>query len=153
MTALGCGLAAGGCYQHFQGGTLIGPAGSPPRIVSGPLRDRWFSWGSEAGSLGYPAADPVCGLRGGGCWQAFAGGAIYWTPSTGAWVVSSPFLEAWASQGWEGGWLGYPVRQGTCVRPDLCQQTFEGGTIDWSPSNGIRFTRQTALWQVLPRAY
>ncbi|MQA33308.1 S8 family serine peptidase [Modestobacter roseus] len=141
VSGMGCGLAGGGCYQHFEGGTLIGPAGALPRVVSGPLRDRWFASRSEAGPLGHPAADPVCGLRGGGCWQAFAGGAIYWSPSTGAWAVSPPFLAAWASQGWEGGWLGYPVSAATCVTPDQCQQLFEHGTISRSPSTGIRFTR------------
>ncbi|MGY1653945.1 fibronectin type III domain-containing protein, partial [Geodermatophilus sp. SYSU D01119] len=132
----GCGLAQDGCYQHFQGGTVMsGPAGAWP--VTGALRDGWFRTGSENGALGYPASAQVCGLRDGGCFQRFGGGALYWSPATGARAVTGPAGEAWARQGWEGGALGYPVTDTTCgLARSGCYQHFQGGTVMYSPASG-----------------
>ena len=54
------------------------------RVVKGAIRDRWASLGWEAGALGYPVADEVCGPA--GCEQAFQRGRIAWSPATGAYV-------------------------------------------------------------------
>ena len=57
--------------------------------------------------MGYPvqsvswAADHV------GQYARFQGGAICWSPATGAWEVRGPFLTAWAGVGYEHGVLGF----------------------------------------------
>ena len=76
-----CGLAAGGCYQHFQKGSLhFGPAGA--FRTDGAIRTLWGKLGWEKGALGYPtsAAKP----SGAGTVQSFQHGSIYYSKSTGA---------------------------------------------------------------------
>ncbi|MCF6746764.1 hypothetical protein E9529_21420, partial [Blastococcus sp. KM273128] len=83
-----CGLKDGGCYQVFQGGALYWSPATGAKAVSGFLWSRWASLGYEGGWLGYPAGDVRCGLKDGGCYQVFQGGALYWSPATGAKAVS-----------------------------------------------------------------
>ncbi|WP_460683260.1 hypothetical protein [Modestobacter lapidis] len=136
VTDTECVLVDGGCYQHFQGGTVMSSA-TGAWAVTGALRDGWFARGSEAGALGYPAAAAVCGLRGGGCFQRFAGGSLYWSAASGVRAVTGPTAEAWARQGWEHGPLGYPVTDPVCgLRDGGCYQHFQGGTAMSSPATG-----------------
>ena len=132
-----CGLTEGGCFQHFQGGTVMySPAGGS-WAVTGVLRDGWFRTGSENGTLGYPTAAASCGLRNGGCLQRFEKGTLYWTAATGARAVVGPAAGAWARQGWERGALGYPVTDTVCtLRGGGCYQHFVGGTVMYSPASG-----------------
>jgi hypothetical protein len=137
VTDTTCGLARGGCYQHFQGGTVMSSPASGSWAVSGGLRDGWFRSGSESGALGYPVSAQVCGLRDGGCLQRFEGGPLYWSRSTGGHAVTGPAGETWARQGWEGGPLGYPVTGAVCgLRDGGCYQHFQGGTVMTSPAGG-----------------
>ncbi|MGY1747096.1 hypothetical protein ACI781_16390 [Blastococcus sp. SYSU D00695] len=134
-----CGLRGGGCFQHFQGGSVYWSPATGARVVSGPVRDRWAAQGWEGGGLGYPVTDTVCGLRDGGCFQHFQGGSVYWSPAAGARVVSGPVRDRWAAQGWEGGGLGYPVTDTLCgLRDGGCFQHFQGGSVYWSPAAGAR---------------
>ncbi|GAB3357328.1 S8 family serine peptidase [Modestobacter lapidis] len=137
VTDTTCGLARSGCYQHFQGGTVMYSPASGSWAVTGVLRDAWFRTGSEGGALGYPASAPVCGLRDGGCFQRFERGALYWSSATGARAVVGPAGDGWARQGWEGGPLGYPVTDTTCgLKDGGCYQHFQGGTVMYSPASG-----------------
>jgi uncharacterized protein with LGFP repeats len=54
------------------------------RAVFTPYRDVWARQGGEAGRLGYPTTDEICG---GGCYQRFQGGTITWSPASGMRVV------------------------------------------------------------------
>jgi uncharacterized protein with LGFP repeats len=123
-----CGLRGGGCYQFFQGGAIYWSPTTGAQVVKGAVYDRWASKGWERGSLGYPTGNEVCGLRGGGCYQFFQGGAIYWSPATGAHAVSGRIYDRWAAQGWERGRLGYPATEefGT---PGGTAQRFQGGML------------------------
>ncbi len=137
VTDTTCGLARGGCYQHFQGGTVLAGPASGSWAVSGGVRDGWFRAGSENGALGYPTGAAVCGLRDGGCFQRFEGGPLYWSRSTGGHAVTGPAGDVWARQGWEGGPLGYPVTGAVCgLRDGGCYQHFQGGTVLTSPASG-----------------
>ena len=137
VTDTTCGLARSGCYQHFQGGSVMYSPGSGSWAVTAVFRDAWFRTGSERGSLGYPASAPVCGLRDGGCFQRFETGAVYWSPATGARAVAAPAGDGWARQGWEGGPLGWPVTDTVCgLRDGGCYQHFQGGTVMYSPASG-----------------
>jgi uncharacterized protein with LGFP repeats len=140
-----CGLSGGGCFQRFQGGSVYWAPGLGAHAVRGALRDRWGALAWERGRLGYPVAGEVCGLRDGGCFQPFQGGAVYWSPHTGAHAVFGVIRDRWASRGWEAGQYGYPVQDPVCDtssqastygNPDgSCTQWFQGGVIDtfWDP--------------------
>ncbi len=134
-----CGLRDGGCFQHFQGGSVYSSPGTGARLVAPVIRDRWAGQGWEGGGLGYPVTDTVCGLRDGGCFQHFRGGSVYWSPATGARLVAPVIRDRWAGQGWEGGGLGYPVTDTVCgLRDGGCFQHFRGGSVYWSPATGAR---------------
>ena len=68
----------------------------PPRPRLDP--HAWAARDAESGKLGYPTTGEICGLRGGGCFQLFQGGAIYWSPGTGAHVVLGAIRDTWARQ-------------------------------------------------------
>jgi uncharacterized protein with LGFP repeats len=136
----GCGLTGGGCRQDFQVGSIWSSAAGGARVVWGAIASRWSAAGRESGSLGYPTADERCGLRGGGCFQRFQGGTVYWSPAGGAWPVAEPVLTSWGTQAWETGRLGYPVGQAACSPGGTCSQRFQGGAISWSASTPARIT-------------
>jgi len=97
----------------------------------------WAAGGAETGVLGYPTGGEVCGLRGGGCLQTFQRGAVYWSPATGAHVVSGQVQQRWGAQGWEGGRMGYPVTDTSCGLADGgCWQAFQVGRVYSSASTG-----------------
>jgi hypothetical protein len=135
--ALSCGLPAGGCARAFTHAVIIWSPATGAHVVLGSIGQRYAQYGREAGSLGYPVSGEVCGLRGGGCFQPFQGGAVYWSPPTGAHVVLGAIGHRWAQQGWETGSLGYPVGGEVCrLRDGGCFQPFQGGAIYWSPRSG-----------------
>ncbi|SNR56885.1 hypothetical protein [Blastococcus mobilis] len=134
-----CGLEDGGCLQQFQGGTIYTtPATGTRTLLNGPIADAWGAQRWEQGPLGYPTADQRCGLKDGGCLQQFQGGTIYTAPATGTrTVLSGPIADAWGAQKWEQGLLGYPATDQRCgLRDGGCSQTFQGGSISWSPATG-----------------
>lgn len=136
-----CTLPRGGCFQRFEFGSLYTVPGGEQFIVASTVLDTWGREGWEAGHLGYPTTDLQCFLRNGGCLQRFADGVIYRVPSGQAYYVKGSIFEAWGAEGWEGGHLGYPTSSEQCWIKGGCFQTFEGGSIYWSPSTGARFIK------------
>jgi uncharacterized protein with LGFP repeats len=132
-----CGLTGGGCYQTFQGGTIHWSPTTGARATRGAIRATWGTLGYENGKLGYPLANEVCGLTGGGCYQKFQGGNIHWSPATGAFATSGAIRATWASLGNEKGKLGYPTGMEICgLTGGGCYQRFQGGSIHWSSATG-----------------
>ncbi|CCH90152.1 protein of unknown function [Modestobacter italicus] len=126
-----CGAAGGTCSQAFQGGSVVSSTAGGTRVVRGAIRDRWTASGSLSGPLGAPVGEETCGLRDGGCFQAFERGAVYWSPGTGArLVLSGAVRDRWAAARWETGALGYPTGDTTCgLRDAGCFQLFQGGSV------------------------
>ncbi|MCZ2838573.1 hypothetical protein [Modestobacter sp. VKM Ac-2985] len=132
-----CGLAGSGCWQQFQGGTYYYSPATGAHFVRGALETGWADQGRESGFLAYPLTDEGCGLVGGGCWQQFQGGSLYWSPASGVHHVRGAILSQYAAVGWENGALGYPTSGETCTTtPAMCTSTFQGGVIVWSPATG-----------------
>jgi uncharacterized protein with LGFP repeats len=91
------------------------------------------------GSLGTALTPETCGLSGGGCYQVFQNGSIFWSPGTGAHVVQGAVGARWRSLGAENGALGYPVGGPSCGLPaGGCTQPFQGGDVSWSAATGAR---------------
>jgi GH25 family lysozyme M1 (1,4-beta-N-acetylmuramidase) len=144
-SGIACGLASGGCYQMFQGGALNwSPATGAFPTYYDAIRGAWQQSGFENGPLGYPTSDEVCGLVNGGCYQAFQGGAVNWSASTGAQLsLFGPIRSAWGASGFENGPLGYPTTGKVCgLANGGCYQMFQGGAINWSQASGA----QLSLW-------
>lgn len=136
-----------GRYNHFRGG---GPADrasiywtpeTGAHEIHGAIRDKWAALGWENGVLGYPTTDESGPPDGIGRFNHFRkgsiDGSIYWRDGKGAFEVHGAIRDKWASMGWEGSLLGYPVidESGT---PDGRGRYnhFDGGSIYWTPQTG-----------------
>ena len=88
-------------------------------------------------TLGLPLTDETTCPDGRGKFNHFAKfGSIYWTDTTGPFSVQGPVRMRWASEGWEAGPLGYPVRdmQGMggltpADNPDMRWTHFQNGMV------------------------
>ncbi len=100
------------------------------------IRNRWLETGFESGVLGYPVGAPFCGTKDGGCYQNYQGGAISWSPATGAWRPTGVIRNRWLETGFESGVLGYPVGAPFCgtTKDGGCYQNYQGGAISWTPA-------------------
>lgn len=91
---------------------------------------------------GKPGAEgeKVCGPDGKGRWVEYDNAHIYFHPAIGAFAIphadklipGSGIFEAWASRGWEGGFLGYPVRDFSFVEGHGVKgavMAFQGGVL------------------------
>ncbi len=132
-----CGLAAGGCYQLFERGTMYWTPTTGASAVHGTVGSKWLSTGAENGALGYPVGDQGCGLRDGGCYQPFQRGLVHWTAGTGARIVTGEMSTKWGALGRENGALGYPTTDRACGLIDSgCYQIFQYGTVYTAPAAG-----------------
>ncbi|GAB3703449.1 glycoside hydrolase family 70 protein [Mariniluteicoccus flavus] len=135
-----CGIRDGGCYNHFQGGSIYWSMSSGAHAIRGAIRDRWAALGWENSELGYPTTDETCGLRDGGCFNHFQRHSIYWSPASGVWEVKGAIRDFWARQGWERSRYAYPVGPEQCgpVGPDWqCTQRYQGGVITYNSARGV----------------
>lgn len=131
------GLKDGGAYQNYQGGAIVWSPGTGARLSVGATRGKWAEYGFENGSLGYPVADEVGGLRNGGVYQNYQGGAIVWSPGTGAHISVGAIRDAWARTGFENGALGYPISDEIGgLKDGGIYQAYQNGAIFWSPATG-----------------
>ncbi|WP_256213966.1 GH25 family lysozyme [Arthrobacter sp. ov118] len=136
-----CGLAGGGCYQRFQGGTIHYSPGTGAYATWGGIGATWGILGFEKGKLGYPVSNEICGLSGSGCYQRFQGGTIHYSPATGARATWGGIRTTWGALGFENGKLGYPASNEICgLTGGGCYQRFQGGTIHYSPATGAHAT-------------
>lgn len=135
--------APGGTIQRFSTGRILAwtPKGLYQVWSRGGIGRLWVSVGAESG-LGLPISKEVCGLRSGGCAQAFAKGNVYWSPYTGARIVKGVINHRWRASAGHDGVLGYPVTNEVCGQPASgCIQRFQGGMIYWSPATGAWISR------------
>ena len=142
VTPLRCGLAAGGCYRQYSGGSIYWSSASGAHVALGGMRGRWGSFSWERGFLGYPLTDENCTLVSRGCVQKFQGGLIYWQSSVGAHAAHGGILSKYAQMGYENSPLGYPRSDEACTgtTSKTCTQQFLGGTIVWRTGKGTSVT-------------
>ncbi|MGY2067548.1 hypothetical protein [Blastococcus sp. SYSU DS0619] len=128
-----CTARDGGCLQPYQGGAIYWSQASGAHAIRGGIYAKWSLLGYEYSLLGFPTSDEV--VLPGGYLQLFQGGAIYWSPATGAHFIRGGIYEAWAKRGYETGWLGFPTGDEAQI-PGGYVSTFQGGAIYWSASTG-----------------
>jgi uncharacterized protein with LGFP repeats len=139
---LTCGQPGGGCYQDYQGGAIIWSPATGAHPTTGPTRTAWGKTGFVDGPMGYPTGDLTCGLPQGGCYQDYQGGAIIWSPATGAHTSMGPIRAAWGQTGFVDGPLRYPSTEVICQSEGNCKQDYQGGIITWDAKLGasVRLT-------------
>jgi hypothetical protein len=144
------------CYQNFQGGAISWTPTTGAHYTAGNIRETWRRANFEHGVMGYPIADEVCDWTTGNtnCYQNFQGGAISWTPTTGAHYTAGNIRETWRRANFEHGVMGYPIADEVCdwtTGNTNCYQNFQGGAISWTPTTGAHYTAgniNTTWWQV-----
>ncbi len=130
------GTARGGAYNLFQGGAVYAfPGRNEAHAVRGAIRQLWGALGAEYSTFGYPTTDEVATGGRPGAVNLFEGGAVYWSAQTGAHDIWGPIQQAWSTQGYEGGRLGFPSGQ-TFLFGTGYKQEFQGGNIVWTPEGG-----------------
>ncbi|SPF69151.1 LGFP [Propionibacterium ruminifibrarum] len=120
-------------------------------VAASEISAKYESYGGASSRLGQPTSKEVCGLRRGGCYQNFQGGAIYWSEATGAHVSVGSIRGKWVSLDSHRGFLGYPTSDEVCgLKGGGCYQSFEGGQIHWSPATGSHPTsgRIAQAWEL-----
>ncbi|WP_312180400.1 hypothetical protein [Arthrobacter sp.] len=127
--------SAGGAIQDYQYGKIIWSPSTGSSYVLGAIGNAYMAKGGPAGSLGFPTGNEWPLGNRGGVVQSFQRGAIYWTPTTGAHIVGGAIQTYYGTQGYEAGFLGFPTSNETHGGGGAFQ-TFEGGTVTWSPSTG-----------------
>ena len=135
LTGVVCGAVNGGCYKWFQNGLIFFSPATGAQAISRAYHSTWGSEGFESGRLGYPLTNQICGgAPNGGCYQWFQGGLISSSNTTAPQAVTSAYHSTWGTQGFESGWLGYPLTNQICggAPNGGCYQWFQGGLISSS---------------------
>ncbi|MGY1715089.1 hypothetical protein ACI78R_11575 [Geodermatophilus sp. SYSU D01106] len=137
-----CGLAGGGCFQAFEGGSLYWSPATGAHFITAVIRDKWGALGYEFGSLGYPINDQTTTPNGAAQYVHFQRGSIYWSAATGAHVLSGAVYDRWAASGWENSPIGLPVSD-VATTPDGVGTFahFRSGSIYSTSATGARVIR------------
>jgi Polysaccharide deacetylase/LGFP repeat len=113
------------------------PATTPPSAAATAIN----AAATANPGLGAPSGNIVCGLISGGCYRMYKGGAIIWSPASGAHYSVGAIRVAWAGTDYERGFLGYPT---TNEVPGLVNggvyQMYQRGAIIWSPASGAHYS-------------
>ena len=120
-----------GRYNHVPSGSIYWTPQTGPWEVQGAIQAHWAALRWEAGLLGYPTSDETVTAGGGGRFNTFQKGNIYWSPATGAWAVFGALLPAYLSIGTTQSSLGYPTSD-LIFTPVGVRTTFQHGYIDWN---------------------
>lgn len=134
--------APGGALRDYEGGAIYYSEDTGAHVMYGAILDRYRELGGPSGALGYPINDETDTGDGVGRFTNFAapgGASVFWTPDSGAWVISGRVLEVWRNSGGITGPFGYPTAD-TAVADGVQTGTFAGpdGTqIRWSTADGL----------------
>jgi uncharacterized protein with LGFP repeats len=134
---------AGGRAQAFESGTLYSNGSSTILVPTAIAEIIQRDGGLSGTRLGLPMSTASAGPAG-GLAQTFAVGGVYWSSSTGGWVVGGGIGMDYAQWGGpSGSGLGYPIGAQLELGSKLSGwvQRFENGAILWSPATGsVRVT-------------
>jgi uncharacterized protein with LGFP repeats len=87
-----------GRFNHFSvGASIYWTAATQAQLVQGQIRSLWERTGWETGPLGYPTSGELAG--GGGRYNTFQGGSVFWTAAAGAVEVHGAVAQEWADRG------------------------------------------------------
>ncbi|TFV59868.1 hypothetical protein E4P41_11145 [Geodermatophilus sp. DF01-2] len=133
---LGRGVAVAGDRFLVTVGSVSSSDAQVTVTPMSPITTAYVASGGAAGPLGEPTATETCGLRDGGCLRTYTGGAIYWSPATGAHLVTGEILDAYRRAGAEAGRIGYPIAAASAIAGGGHAQAFRHGSIYSSPTAG-----------------
>ncbi|MDQ6649143.1 MAG: peptidoglycan-binding protein [Actinomycetota bacterium] len=145
------GLLVSGATDTATWGALLGLPGSRPGFINGhqvqgAILAEYLALGGTGGVLGVPTTEELTTPDGVGRFTEFTGGAIYWTPATGAHEIHGAVLAHWTQLGRETGVLGYPTTDETGTPDGVGRYNyFTGGGIYWTAATGPHEVRGAIL--------
>jgi uncharacterized protein with LGFP repeats len=127
-----------GRHRWFQGGAIYWHPQTGAHEIHGAILAKWEELDFEVGFLGYPLTDETPCSCGGGRFNHFQGGSIYWAPETGAHEVHGAIRDFWADEGWECSRWGYPTTDEMPTSDGRGRhQRFETWSLVWRPETGV----------------
>lgn len=130
-TGIASGSAVSAAPATSQGDTgeassLGGTQISTESEAAGPAQ--MASAASEhATLLGKPTGKVKCVIKDNGCYQAFANGALFFSPVTGAEPVTDKMWQQYRANGFENSSWGYPIDAPVTHEDGSVTQRFQGG--------------------------
>lgn len=124
-----------GRFRTYQNGAIFWSEKTGAHEVHGAILECYNKHNGPLGFLGFPITDEFSGEKANSRISRFQGGAIYWSPTTGAHEVHHLIFHRYLSLGGESGLLGLPKTDEMDV-PGGRKNEFEGGIIFWSPATG-----------------
>lgn len=124
-----------GYYIHYEHGSIYWSPSTGAHEVHGAIREKWASIGWEQSLLGYPTTDET-DAYGGGKYNDFERGSIYWKFSVGAHEIHGLIRQFWQNAGAERSRFGFPISDesklvGLSVPSGDRFSDFENGVIYW----------------------
>jgi len=99
------------------------------------IGEKWIALGGEQSPVGRAITDES-DASGGGRFNNFEKGYIYWSPATGAHAVYGEIGKKWDELGRERGALGYPITDEEPAENGARISRFQHAAIYWSPQTG-----------------
>jgi uncharacterized protein with LGFP repeats len=130
-------MPAGGRSRAYTNGSILWSSATGAfTSMTGPIRDKYLSWGGDT-AAGYPTSDDnQISVGGGGRFQTYNGlNAIVWSPATGAHVSHGGIRARWLAGGSDSGRMGFPTTDEIPLATGGgYKQIYQGGAIYWSPA-------------------
>ncbi|SFT42823.1 Uncharacterized conserved protein, contains LGFP repeats [Geodermatophilus amargosae] len=141
--ATATGPGGTGRVQTFQGGSIYWTATDGAEVVRGAIGTVYTASGAAGGPLGFPTSGERSTADGSGAVQSFENGEIYWSAATGAHVLRGDIAAAHRAAGGVTGVLGLPTSEATATGAGGTGrvQTFQGGSIHWTATDGAHVVR------------
>ena len=126
-------------HRMFANGVIFSQSGQSAYAVYGLIGARYLNLGHANSPLGYPTSDEVAGANGSRL-NTFQNGTIVWSPATGAREVYGAIGARYGALGGPASPLGLPTSGEVAGANGSRLNTFQNGTIVWSPATGARET-------------
>jgi hypothetical protein len=124
-----------GSFRQYRGGFIYWHPNTGAYELHGDILALYQRLGGSASFLGFPQTDELAGARPGSRVSRFEGGAIFWSPTTGAHEIHGQIYIRYLYLEAERGFLGLPISDEESV-PGGRKSEFQGGTLYWSGDSG-----------------
>ncbi|MGY1783999.1 N-acetylmuramoyl-L-alanine amidase [Geodermatophilus sp. SYSU D00698] len=126
-----------GARSAFEGGSVYWSPATGPVVTGGGIRAAYENSGGPSGVLGYPTESESEVSGGRGRVQRFQRGAVYWTSAAYGAIVFGGIGSAWNATGGPDGPMGLPTGNERSAADGVGSvQTFQRGSVYWSPATG-----------------
>ncbi|MFD4432287.1 LGFP repeat-containing protein [Nocardia sp. NPDC058497] len=129
----------GGYVRKYPAGDIYYEEDSGAKWVCGDILQKYVQAGGSA-ALGFPLNDESS-ADGGGRFNAFQRGSIYFSSRTGAQVIRGHIFNHWLGLGAERSYLGYPFSgENPVPDPGTTWARFERGAVHINDANQVVFS-------------